>query len=91
MDRLENKIKEISKLIKEDNIENNEYIEEVLNKLSSNYFEDDVEELLDKYDLRNYIFENQIEYRVEKLRLPVKRSLMRNKLFNYAIIINFKG
>lgn len=91
MDRLENKIKEISKLIKEDNIENNEYIEEVLNKLSSNYFEDDVEELLDKYDLRNYIFENQIEYRVEKLRLPVKRSLMRNKLFDYKVFIILKS
>lgn len=90
MDKLENKIKEISKLVKEDNINNNEYIEEVLNILSSNYFENDVEELLDKYDLRDYIFENQIEYRAEKLILTVKRSLMRNKLFNYKVFIILK-
>ena len=56
MEILENKIKEILELIKEDNIDNNEYIEEVLNIASSNYFEDDVEELLNKYDLRDYIY-----------------------------------
>lgn len=90
MEILENKIKEILELIKEDNIDNNEYIEEVLNIASSNYFEDDVEELLNKYDLRDYIYRNQIEYRVQKLILPVRRSLMRNKLFDYKVFIILK-
>lgn len=89
MNILENKIKEISDTIKLQ-IDNKDDIENILKIASSNYFEDDLEDLLDKYELRVYIWDNKIQYINEKLILPVKRSIMRDKNFDYKVFMILK-
>lgn len=89
MNILENKIKEISDTIKIQ-IDNKDDIENILEIASSNYFEDDLEHLLDKYELRSYIWDNKIQYINKKLILPVKKSIMRNKNFDYKVFMILK-
>ena len=89
MNILESKIEEISDRIKSQE-DCSEYVEEVLNIASSNYFEDDLENLIDRYEMRGYIFENRINYINKKLILPVKRNLMRNKNFDYKVFMILK-
>lgn len=89
MNILENEIKEISDTIKLQ-IDNKDDIENILKIASSNYFEDDLEHLLDKYELRGYIWDNKIQYINEKLILQVKRSIMRDKNFDYKVFIILK-
>ena len=57
---------------------------------SSNYFEDELEELIDKYEISDYIIDNRINYINKKLVLPVKRNLMRNKCFDYKVFMMLK-
>lgn len=89
MNILENKIKEISDKIKEQE-DSYEYVEDVLTIASSNYFEDELEELIDKYEISDYIIDNRINYINKKLVLPVKRNLMRNKCFDYKVFMMLK-
>lgn len=89
MNILENEIKEISDTIKLQ-IDNKDDIENILKIASSNYFEDDLEHLLDKYELRGYIWDNKIQYINEKLILQVKRSIMRDKNFDYKVFMILK-
>lgn len=89
MNILENKIKEISDTIKLQ-IDNKDDIENILEIASSNYFEDDLEHLLDKYELRGYIWDNKIQYTNKKLILPVNISIMRNKNFDYKVFMILK-
>lgn len=89
MNILENKIKEISDKIKEQE-DSYEYVEDVLTIASSNYFEDELEELIDKYEISDYIIDNRINYINKKLVLPVKRNLMRNKCFDYKVFMILK-
>lgn len=89
MNILENKIKEISDIIKSQD-DDSEYIEDILNIASSNYFEDDLENLIDRYEIRGYIFENRINYINKKLILPVKKNLIKNKNFDYKVFMILK-
>lgn len=89
MNILDKKIKEISDTIKLQ-IDNKDDIENILEVASSNYFEDDLEHLLDKYELRSYIWDNKIQYINKKLILPVKRSIMRNENFDYKVFMILK-
>ena len=89
MNILESKIKEISDTIKlqSDNIDN---IENILKIASSNYIESDVEHLIDKYELRNYIWKNKIDYINKRIMLPVKGDILQNKDFNYKVFMILK-
>lgn len=89
MNILESKIKEISDIIKSQD-DDSEYIEEVLNIASSNYFEDDLENLIDRYEMRGYIFDNRINFINEKLMLPVKGDVLKNKDFDYKVFMILK-
>lgn len=96
MNILEDKIKEIANKIKSQDC-NIEYIEDILNIASENYFEDDLEELIDKYEIRDFIIDNRISYINKKIMIPVKRSLMINKSLDYKVLLilmllaNYKG
>lgn len=89
MNILENKIKEISDTIKLQ-IDNKDDIENILEIASSNYFEDDLEHLLDKYELRSFIWENKIQYINKKLILSVKGDILQNKDFDYKVFMILK-
>lgn len=92
MNMLKDKIKEISELMKLERYSGDykDYIEEVLNIASSNYFEDDLENLIYKYRIRGYIFENHINYKNKKLMLPVKGDILQNKCFDYKVFMILK-
>lgn len=89
MSTLEEKIKEIANIIKSQDCDI-EYIKDILDIASNNYFEDDLEGLIDNYDLRDYICSERISYTNKKIRLPVRRSLMRNKSFDYKVLLILK-
>lgn len=86
MNILENKIKEIADIITENN--NSEYIKQILEIAKLNYFENDVEELTDKYNIRDYININQLGY--NKLILPCKNGILKNREFDYKVFIILK-
>ncbi|MEG2246468.1 MAG: hypothetical protein RSC84_03370 [Peptostreptococcaceae bacterium] len=93
MNILENKIKEISDTVKTQEDCSQyiiEYIEEVLNIASSNYIENDLKHLLDKYKLRDYICENKIDFINKKIILPVKNDILQNKDFDYKVFMILK-
>lgn len=89
MNILENKIIEISDTIKLQ-IDNKDDIENILEIASSNYFQKDLEYLIDRYEIRDYIIENKIDYINRKLMLPVKGDILQNKDFDYKVFMILK-
>ncbi|SCH68405.1 Uncharacterised protein [uncultured Clostridium sp.] len=57
---------------------------------SSNYAESDLEHLLDKYELRSYIWDNKIKYINKRIMLSVKGDILQNKDFDYKVFMILK-
>ena len=89
MNILEVKIKEIADAIQE-GLSNKDNIEDILKIASSNYIESDLEPLLDKYELRSYIWDNKIKYNNKRIMLPVKDDILQNKDFDYKVFMILK-
>lgn len=89
MNILEVKIKEIADTIQE-GLSDKDSIENILKRASSNYVESDLEHLLDKYELRSYIWDNKIKYINKRIMLPVKGDILQNKDFDYKVFMILK-